>query len=90
MLKYFLENKTFNPFTELEKFLTNDVIAGLLKIVTPLAVIGILVTSAGMYLSTEEHNRDKFKKALISIICITIVCFMAKGIIGWIDQRFPG
>ncbi|WP_131924225.1 TrbC/VirB2 family protein [Hazenella coriacea] len=79
-----------NPFDQFENFLTNDVIKGLLSIVTPLAVIGILVTAAGMYLSQEEHSRDRFKKALISIVVITIVCFMAQGIITWIGQSFKG
>lgn len=77
-----------NPFDKFESFLQTEVISGLLSIVTPLAVIGILVTAAGMYLSQEEHSRDRFKKALISIVVITIICFMAQGIITWLDQKF--
>lgn len=77
-----------NPFDQLKTFLTNDVVGGLLGLITPLAVIGILVSAAGIYLSQEEHTRDKFKKGLVSMIIITIIAFMAQGIIAWLDTKF--
>jgi hypothetical protein len=83
-----LAQDAINPFESLENFLTNSVFSGLLSLVTPLAAIGIVVSALGMYLSTEEHNRDKFKKALISTIIITIICFIAKGMILWLESQF--
>ncbi|WP_124726707.1 hypothetical protein [Staphylospora marina] len=65
-----------------------DVVSGLLDIITPLAIIGILVSAIGMYLSTEEHNRERFKKSLISISIVTIIAFMAQGIIKWLEVKF--
>lgn len=82
----FLENTS--PFQSLENFLKNDVVKGLLSLVTPLAVISIIIAACGMYVSHEEHTREKFKKALIATVIITAIAFMAETIIGWLDTKF--
>lgn len=77
-----------DPFAKFQSFLTDSVLTGILKVVTPLAAISIIVCSIGMYLTTEEHARDRWKRYMIFSGVITAVCFMAQGIVAWIQSSF--
>lgn len=77
-----------NPFDKIKDFLTNDVIDGLLSIVTPIATLAFIGVGIAALMSTDEHSRAKFKGHLWWIGIATATAFMAKGIVSWMKSSF--
>lgn len=77
-----------NPFDQIATFLTNDVVNGLLKIATPMAVIALIVCCLGAWIVGDESAKAGFKKGIWFTAFIAIVCFSAPAIISWISNTF--
>ncbi|SFI68190.1 TrbC/VirB2 family protein [Thermoflavimicrobium dichotomicum] len=75
-----------NPFDSVANFLQQDVVGGMLKLITPIAIVGIIITGLGALLSTDENSKTKFKQGLIWTVAATAVCFLAQGIVTWIQS----
>ncbi|KAA8473255.1 hypothetical protein FYW06_27810 [Bacillus paranthracis] len=74
-----------NPFDKIATFLTSQVVEGFLKIAVPLGVLAIIGCCIGAWIANDEHSRSKFKQGIFWTGGITIVCFLAKYIIPWIQ-----
>lgn len=77
-----------NPFNKLGEFLKNEVIEGLLGIATPIATLAFIGLGIAAMMSTDEHQRQKFKSGLWWTGLAAAICFLASNIVGWLDKGF--
>lgn len=77
-----------NPFTSVEQFLRGQIISGLRGIVAPLATIAFIGLGIAAMLSTDEHQRQKFKTGLWWTGLAAIIAFSAETIADWIKGVF--
>ncbi|MCH5585064.1 pilin [Shimazuella sp. AN120528] len=77
-----------NPFAKISKFLTNDVINGLLSIATPIATLAFIGLGIASMLASDEHARAKLKSGMWWVGAAAALCFMAKNIVSWLDGAF--
>lgn len=77
-----------NPFKKVENFLTENVVSGLLDIAIPIATLAFIGLGIAAMMSTDEHQRQKFKSGLWWTGLAAAICFSAKGIVTWLSQNF--
>ena len=77
-----------NPFDKIAEFLTTDIVGGLLKIATPIAIIALIVCCLGAFIAGDESAKSSFKRGIWFTAVVTVVAFSAQGIIAWIDATF--
>ncbi|KYG33471.1 hypothetical protein ACU3L3_14375 [Priestia endophytica] len=77
-----------NPFEKIADFLTNDVVAGLLKIATPIAIIALIICCFGAWIAGDESAKARFKGGIWFTGIVAIFCFLAPSIIKWLNQTF--
>jgi type IV secretory pathway VirB2 component (pilin) len=77
-----------NPFDAIANFLTNQVVVGLLKIATPIAIIALIVCCLGTWTASDEQAKSAFKRWIWFFGFVAIVCFSAPGIMNWLSTAF--
>lgn len=77
---------TENPFDGVKKFLTKDIVGGLSGIVAPIATLAFIGLGIAAMLSTDEHQRQKFKSGLWWTGLAAIIAFSAGTIVEWLEK----
>lgn len=77
-----------NPFVNIETFLKKEVVDKLLDIATPIATLAFIGLGIAAMMSTDEHQRQKFKSGLWWTGLAVAICFSAKGIVEWLKSSF--
>jgi uncharacterized membrane protein len=77
-----------NPFTKISTFLTTQVIAKLLGVVTPVATLAFIGLGIASMLASDEHARAKLKSGMWWVGAAAALCFMAQSIVKWLDNSF--
>ncbi|MCF7625463.1 hypothetical protein ACQKML_24210 [Peribacillus frigoritolerans] len=77
-----------NPFTKISNFLNDSVVAGLLDIATPIAIIALIICCIGAWIVGDESAKAGFKKGIWFTSFVAIICFSAPAIMSWIGKTF--
>lgn len=77
---------TENPFDGVKEFLTKDIVGGLSGIVAPIATLAFIGLGIAAMLSTDEHQRQKFKSGLWWTGLAAIIAFSAGTIVEWLEK----
>jgi len=85
---WLLQEQATNPFTKVTNFLESNVVKGLSGIIAPLAVIAFIGLGVAAMMSTDEHQRQKFKTGLWWTGLAAIIAFSAETIVDWIQDIF--
>jgi hypothetical protein len=74
------------PFTKVTEFLQNDIIKGFTGIAAPIATLAFIGLGIAAMMSTDEHQRQKFKSGLWWTGLAAIICFSAGTIVDWLQN----
>lgn len=77
-----------NPFKKVTKFINDDIIGGFTSIAAPIATLAFIGLAIAAMMSTDEHQRQKFKSGLWWTGIAAVVCFSASSIVKWLDKAF--
>ena len=66
--------------------LTNDALAGMQSLLTPLALLAIVICGAGMIITKDQKKMETYKAWLIRIIIVTVIIFAAGPIISFAQK----
>ena len=82
-----LQNKQDNPnpFDNVNSFL-GDIITGFTNIAAPIATLAFIGLGIAAMMSTDEHQRQKFKMGLWWTGLAALICFSAETIVDWIQS----
>jgi|GEM_PF-5156337 len=77
-----------SPFSKVSEFIRNQIVSGLRGIVAPLATVAFICLGIAAMMSTDEHQRQKFKTGLWWTGLAAIIAFSAETIADWIKGIF--
>lgn len=74
-----------DPFDKVNTFL-KTIVSGFTSIATPIATLAFIGLGIAAMMSTDEHQRQKFKSGLWWTGLAAIICFSADTIVDWIQN----
>lgn len=88
LLFYFwiLLNQASDPFVKVKNFLVNDIVKGFASIAAPIATLAFIGLGIAAMMSTDEHQRQKFKSGLWWTGLAAIIAFSAGTIVDWLQN----
>lgn len=81
-----LEVDKDSPFFKVQEFLTKSIVSGLAGIVAPIATLAFIGLGIAAMMSTDEHQRQKFKSGLWWTGLAAIIAFSAGTIVEWLQK----
>ncbi len=75
-----------SPFKAVKDFLIKDVVGGFSMIVAPIATLAFIGLAIAAMMSTDEHQRQKFKSGLWWTGLAAIIAFSARSIVEWLEK----